>query len=143
VVAYAIIDAVDAAWIGQWRWCLAPSGYAVRRDPNGGTLRMNRELLGLIKGDKSEGDHVNRDRLDNRRANLRVATKAENRQNRTPFQGGTSRYRGVWRHPDTGHCQAYVSVNRKKIYLGYFKSEEEAAEVARAARAKMLPYATD
>ena len=72
-------------------------------------------------------DHINRDRLDNRRANLRMATNAQNQANVTKRQGMTSRYKGVSRHTATGRWQARISVEGKQMHLGYFAHEADAA----------------
>jgi hypothetical protein len=58
----------------QRRWYLngsATAGYAVSTEHKRMVL-MSREILGLERGDKREADHENRDRLDNRRSNLRA-----------------------------------------------------------------------
>ena len=71
VVGHTLIDDADAR-LADFTWRLGRTGYAVRwRD--GGTIYLHREVLGLERGDGLEADHVNRDRLDNRRANLRAA----------------------------------------------------------------------
>lgn len=87
IIAYALVDDEDFDWLNQSRWCLSSHGYAIRNVPTpergiiGRHIAMHRELLDLKFGDPRQGDHVNRDRLDNRRCNLRVATHAENMQN--------------------------------------------------------------
>ena len=79
--------------ISKWKvWSYSNSGYAMRGTTAGGkksrgytakdaaekTRLMHRQILGLIHGDGKEVDHINKDRLDNRRANLRVVTRKEN-----------------------------------------------------------------
>lgn len=80
-IAFTIVDAADARWLLEHRWGLGSDGYATRRRP-GVAIRMHREILGLAAGDGRHTDHINRDKLDNRRANLRVVTAAQNMQNR-------------------------------------------------------------
>lgn len=92
----AIVDA-DALPILQGVWCFDKIGYAVKRNPStGGRVSMHRIIVG-VEGDKdSLIDHINGNMLDNRRENLRVATKGENavnvRRNRADNKTG---YRGV------------------------------------------------
>lgn len=143
--AYAIVDAVDADWLNQWRWHLDNRGYAVRTARSDGRLRMiqmHRAVLGLTPGDGLEGDHINRDRLDNRRSNLRSVTKIENRQN-IAGRPGSSMYRGVYWNKAASKWQAYISISGTYRYLGLFTDEHEAGRVARAARLSLMGGAVD
>lgn len=104
---------------------------------------LHRLLLGLAHGDKREGDHRNRNRLDYRRQNLRIVSKGANGQNVSSSRGATSHYRGVSWVKAISKWMARVETNGKSMYLGVFANETEAAEVARVARKRLLPYATD
>ena len=144
--AYAVIDANDLSWVNQWRWCLNSTGYAVRRvkTPRGARLlRLHRALLELDFDDDIEVDHINRVKLDNRRNNLRPATRDEQMQNIPARRGASSAYRGVRWFARDKKWQATVSHDGRQKHLGYFHSELEAAKVARAARARLMPYAVD
>lgn len=146
-VANAIVDVADHEWLDQWRWCVLQCTYAVRRRPGrGGVILMHREILGLVHGDPREGDHINGVKLDNRRANLRIATHAENAQNRhrgTGYGRGTSRYRGVGWFKPKRKWRARVMVNQRSHHLGYYDSEVEAAAAAAAFRAEVFPFASE
>ncbi len=67
-------------------------------------------------------DHINGNTLDNRRSNLRIATRAQNCQNRVSHKRGIGIHKGCTQNP----WYARISVNRKNINLGYFKTEAEA-----------------
>ena len=136
---YALIDADDAILVSQHRW-YKNNGYAVTMVERR-TVRLHRLLLGLFKADELECDHINRDKLDNRRQNLRRISKDGNKQN-VPSQKGSSIYRGVSRHTD-GKWQAQIQVGGKLHYLGLFVSEIDAADAARLARQRLMPYAVD
>ncbi len=68
-------------------------------------------------------DHINRNRLDNRIENLRLADDHENMQNLVISTKPTA---GTWKSPKTGRYCARVTHKGKKIYLGYFDTQEQA-----------------
>ena len=138
----AIVDDEDYEWLNQWKWCASynpkRSVYvAVRKfqAKNGKrkTLLMSRIILGLKVGDKRQADHINHDTLDNRRANLRICTHAENQHNQRAhrFHNGKpclSQYHGVSWHKAAKKWHARIRNNGKRIYLGCFTSEIAAAQ---------------
>jgi len=147
IAAVALVDEADYADVNRWRWCLGGGGYARRgRTLHVGgeiqrpEIRLHRYLCGLSPGDGLEVDHANRDKLDNRRANLRTVTRAENGQN-LPAGRGRSKYRGVVLVDDRWTAQ--TRLNYRQIYIGRFDTEEEAGAAAAAFRRKHMPMATD
>lgn len=88
-MAYAIVDDVNYDELSQWRWSLDYRGYAIRGERftadglrRQRTVRMHAAVLGSRPG--LDIDHINRNKLDNRRANLRHVTRSENLANRAP-----------------------------------------------------------
>jgi len=71
-------------------------------------------------------DHINRNGLDNRRSNLRLATIAQNAWN-SRRRKNRSGYKGVWYAKDKGRFRAAIWHNNKREYLGYFDSPRQAA----------------
>lgn len=145
IVAVALVDNEDAASVAQHAWRLSSNGYACRgvKGPDGrwgATLLLHRFLLALGPGDDREGDHVNGDKLDNRRANLRLCTRAQNLQNRH-YGYGSSRFRGVTRDDRKNRWVAQHKLKGKRHYIGSFHSELEAARAAQAFRDEHMPYA--
>lgn len=141
---YAMIDRADAQ-LAEHRWYLGTRGYALRqvKIPGRNSSRavfMHREVLGLVQGDGRQADHVNRDKLDNRRMNLRVVTCGENQQNRVGTRA-LSGVRGVHWIGNRGKWAARVKVNGRMVVRGYFDTVEEAAVVAERLRAELHPYA--
>jgi hypothetical protein len=112
-------------------------GYAYRMKKTGrrsvpeDKIMMHRELLGLVHLDGKQGDHINRDRLDNRRANLRVVTSADNSRNTGSRRNSSSKYRGVCLR-DGSRWVAQATFEGHNNYLGSYKIEEEAARVVNA-----------
>jgi hypothetical protein len=112
------------------------------------SILMHREILGLKRGDRRTGDHKNRNRLDNHRSNLRIISWAAQMQNqgKTPHYRGKpteSKYRGVYKVKKGGKWYGGWKAIVGDKYLGYFTSEEAAAEVARQYRLQTMPHALD
>lgn len=102
----------------------------------GVAVLLHRWLLGILDAGRTVlGDHVNGDKLDNRRTNLRVVSPAESSGN---VRGrGSSGARGVY--PCRGRWQARGKRDRRSVHLGTYDTVEEAAEVADAWRREHLP----
>lgn len=149
VVAHTIVDAQDFEALRGRIWRLH-DGYAVTWETTTGVTRMvslHRELLGLSPGDPREGDHIDLDRLNNQRSNLRIVTKAQNLQNKSAYRTSrhgrrTSRHRGVCWDKAKQKWHAYASIDRHMHHLGHYEAEEDAARAASDFRAQRMPYAT-
>lgn len=140
---FAIVDAADYEWLNQWKWYAAwrksiKSFYAARMEKKTRLVLMHREILGLSKGDKREGDHVESAlTLDNRRSNLRVASHAQNSQNKGLQANNKSGFKGVSWAKRQKKWTAHIGANGKHKNLGYFADPEEAHD-AYCAAAKAL-----
>jgi hypothetical protein len=131
---FAIVDPADYARLSRYKWRLCRTKgknvlYAERsvRLPNGKYSRilMHRQLIRPPKGYVI--DNVNGSGLDNRRANLRLATVAQNAWNankRNPRSG----YKGVWLAKDKALWRAAIVCNGKRKHLGYFHNKLTAAQ---------------
>jgi hypothetical protein len=104
--------------------------YAARQQ-EGRIVWMHRLILGLAADDPLESDHINHDKLDNRRENLRIASPSQNNVNRRKQAGTSSRFIGVQWHKQSKKWRAVMQVNGKRKHLGYFPIEDE-IEAARA-----------
>jgi hypothetical protein len=148
---FAIVDPADYQHLAKFKWRLCKTKgknvlYAERsiRLPDGKYSRilMHRQIikdkLTAIRSTLSANlviDHINGNGLDNRRANLRLATVAQNAWNskrRSPRSG----YKGVWLDKDKRLWRAAIVCNRKRIHLGYFKTKTAAAQAYDAAAKK-------
>jgi len=87
-------------------------------------IQMHREILGLTDP-KQKVDHINGNRLDNRRENLRVVTDSQNHMNRVKGPG-TSKYKGVSRC-GKNRWRVFIGKDYKKYRYGPFTDEVEAA----------------
>jgi hypothetical protein len=130
----AIVDNEHYEWLAKVKWYVITPGkcsYAAHDtyiDEKRHCIYMHRLVMGLAM--KNSGstlvDHINGDSLDNRRENLRFATKAQNSWN-VPALGGSSKYKGVQKHGQCAGWTAGIKANNVRHYLGLFKTESEAA----------------
>lgn len=126
---FAMVDDEDYIFLSQWKWQAKKhrnTYYAVR------TIHVKRKSVGVIWMHRVINktptglvtDHIDRNGLNNQKSNLRTSSISENNRN-SMYKNGTSKYKGVgfkgnkWR--------ARISVNKKQIHLGVFKSQEDAA----------------
>lgn len=136
---FSKVDDSDYEYLSRFKWCAMRaknSFYAGRARSKKSkigpmTIMMHREILKSPAG--LQVDHENGDGLDNQRHNLRAATRVQNSHEfRTPFEGKTSRFRGVsWqkRGSRKGRWKADIRFEGKKIFLGYSYDESEAARL--------------
>ncbi len=128
-----VVDDEDFLDLHQFSWyVLGHPGkeYAARYGgtTEKGTIHLRMHRLILDAPQNMEVDHINGNRLDNRRCNLRLATRSENGRNRGKNKSiSSSKFKGVTYHSRDQCWQAYIIVNKQKYHLGYFKSEIEAA----------------
>ncbi len=104
----------------QWAWA--------HDVENGGEKRKKVAMHNVIMR-PSEGfivDHINGNGLDNRRSNLRIATRQQNTFN-SVHKGGTSKYKGVALDRESGLWRAYIAKDGKRTWLGRFPDELSAA----------------
>jgi len=137
----AIVDDEDYEYlVSVGRWCYASSGYAAHYFTNAEgqrrTLWMHRLVMARRIGQPTPRgitvDHINRDRLDNRRENLRLATYSEQQSNKGLNKNNSTGLKGVT-HVSPDQFEARIKINRRRIYLGRHATAEAAAEIFAAA----------
>lgn len=125
---FAIVNDYSIKILSDYKWYCSTTGYAVThdiKDKTGKTIvRMHRLLMNAPKG--LLVDHINGNKLDNRIANLRLATKQQNSCNSRRYKSNTSGIKGVSLVKYSGRWRAYIVINRKQIHLGIFSTKEEA-----------------
>ena len=124
---FAIVDAEDYDWLSQYKWCAVKSRetFYAQRWSNGRVVGMHRVIMHAPKGVIC--DHKNHNGLDNRKSNLRLCTSAQNQYNKRPKKGCASRYKGVVLRSDCKRWRARIGFNGKRIHLGDFDNQMEAA----------------
>lgn len=128
---YCIVNATDYDWLMQWKWQAKKHSngyYAQRSERSKGIcigIPMHRVILGLQHGDPLTGDHKDPlGTLDNRRENLRVATRCENQSNRRTPRSNTLGFKGISRQRDEWRARIYAQGQSKE--LGTFATKEQA-----------------
>lgn len=115
-----IVDAEDHRFLSRFNWCLQSQGYAYHNKLS----YMHRFLLGYPN--RQDVDHINGVRTDNRLANLRICSRAENSRNTASKTASASLYKGVYRSNGCG-WRAAIRERGRQVHLGCFRDEVEAA----------------
>lgn len=124
-------DHKDIGLIDQYKWYINARGYVV--STNQEKVYMHRLIMGNPNGCV---DHINGDKSDNRRCNLRVCTQRENTMNSKISKNNTSGYKGVSWNKALCKWQAYIMVNYRRKHLGYHSDRSYAAQVYNSAAVK-------
>ena len=133
---YALVDDADYTWLNQHKWYAHKdhSGdfYVMRHSPmirgKQHLIHMHRFILALEKGDKRQGDHINHNTLDNRQSNLRICTNQQNAFNQKSHSNTSSQFKGVYWNKNKKKWRTQIVIKGKTKHIGYFDTEEEAAE---------------
>lgn len=119
------VDEETAEWAEGMKWHLHKGYAAVTRGSGKAAKRLYLHRMLMEAGDRKVIDHVNGNKLDNRRENLRVASVSQNGANVGKLSTNKSGLKGVVPHGD--RYRAYIHKERKTRYLGTFDSADEAA----------------
>ena len=136
----ALVDDEDYEYLRQWKWYYGceggknKSGYAVRSitNPKRALIFMHRVIMSTPTG--METDHINCNKIDNRKENLRVCTRLQNKKNNPLMKNNKTGYKGV--SINNNRYKVKISVNKKQIHLGYFDKVEDAAKTYNLAALK-------
>ena len=132
----AIIDKEELEKIKDFKWVTrGPEGYAISRCKNSGKIvRMHRIIMG-VTNPKLDVDHINHDTLDNRKQNLRVCKHHKNCANKRTDRNSTG-ITGVGKRKGLNKYNAYITVKKKNIHLGYFHELSDAIKARKKAEIK-------
>ncbi|MBU1517550.1 MAG: ATP-binding cassette domain-containing protein [Planctomycetes bacterium] len=125
---FALVDAEDYRKLSEYDWQYVQNkggNHYGARIEGGKIVYMHRQIMNAPKG--SIIDHKDREGLNNTKNNLRFVTFAENNRNRRRVKG-VSKYRGVSRIKNRNKWQASITYNYRRIYLGHFDNQEDAAK---------------
>lgn len=137
--AEVFIDDSIANTIPEKGWHINSHGYAVRQIRVGGkkkTIYMHHLILPAKKG--YDIDHINMNKLDNRRKNLRYVTRSQNILNMAPKSNNKSGHTGVSFDRARGKWRAYIGGSKTRIELGYYSDKKLAINARNKAKQKMF-----
>jgi hypothetical protein len=126
---HVLVDKEDFDWLNKYNWYLI-NGYAGTQI-NKKKVYMH-SLLNKTNG-KLQTDHINQNKLDNRRKNLRSVTLLQNSRNRDKNKNNTSGYKGVTWVKGRNRWLAHIKVNFKLVNLGRFININDAIKARKEA----------
>lgn len=121
---FALVDDEDFDWLNQWKWHYDGS-YAAHKASK--KVYMHRLINKTLSGFQT--DHINRDKLDNQRNNLRTVSSSQNSLNitvRTDNKSGTT---GVFWRQDRRKWSVYINKDGKRRYLGHHVNLNDAIKI--------------
>lgn len=134
---FALLDKSDLERFSNWTWHFNRKGYAARLQYRGPDRCDSIVYLHRAIMDEPEGlvDHRNRNKLDCRKENLRIATKRQNNGNmgkRQQVNGASSRFKGVCFDNGKKRWLAQGRDNSRMVFIGRFTNETDAARAYNA-----------
>jgi hypothetical protein len=120
---YVYVDAADYEWLSQYKWSYV-NGYATRYE-KGRTISMHRQIMRPPKG--MVVDHIDGNKLNNCRVNMRNCTPQENAHNQAKRIGSSSKFKGVFRRRACGRYGAQTRFQGELVWFGLYDDEVEAA----------------
>lgn len=132
-----LIDKDKYADVSKHVWHIDKNMYVIAKNENGKIIKLHRYLMELSSDDRNEVDHINRNTLDNRIRNLRLADRSLNCFNRGRSKYNTSGATGVYKMHGYGNkwC-AQINYAGKRHYLGSFNSVTDALNARKQAEQK-------
>jgi hypothetical protein len=140
----AIVDDADFAFLNQWSWQVSKKGYAVRSVHLGKIAGRYKKTAAIMHRILTAAphylqvDHINGNKVDNRKANLRLCTNGQNKQNGAGYKNSTSKYRGVSWHSGMRQWYAQIQKDKRKYTIGWFENEVDAAKAYNRRASKLF-----
>ena len=120
---FALVDDQDFEWLNQWKWCVSNNNYAVRIQ-NKKAILMHRLIMNTPT--EFDTDHINNDKLDNRRSNLRIVTRSQNMMNVGIRKNNKSGYKNIVWDRQLKHWRVKIMKDYQNIDQKLFKNLSEA-----------------
>lgn len=130
---YALVDDADAALLNGFKFYVGTSngGYPTSSFDKNTSKYLHRLMHHFIlpKQEGVEVDHINRNKLDNRRCNLRYVTRSQNIRNQGLRKDNKSGHTGIWYNPSKRKWRLIIRIENVLYCIGGFHSLEEAVEI--------------
>jgi hypothetical protein len=124
----AIVDDELYEYLSQWKWFYHKNGYAMRSYRENGKYKKERMHRSVLRApDGYDVDHINGDKLDNRKSNLRSATRSQNNYNKSVQRNTTSGFKGVSWSKQRNKWRSRIFVDKREMHLGFFEYKIDAA----------------
>ncbi len=146
----ALIDSDQIEKVGRYRWGVMRGKHGAfyvianlpHKDGCGGQILLHRLVMDAATG--ALVDHIDHNPLNNTRANLRLASNGQNMQNLTrATKRSASGVLNVYWYKAYQKWEAGITVNHKRVKLGYFKDIRDAEAAVKRARAALMPYSQE
>ena len=122
----SLIDLDDVDKIKNNNWYIHKAGMVMSRISSDKHVKLHRYIMDFPTG--KDIDHINHDKLDNRKSNLRICSHKQNARNTKKMIKETSSiYKGVSFRSNYNNWRSFIKTNEKQIHLGIFENEIDAA----------------
>lgn len=132
-IARTLIDLEDVEKCKQHKWHLIRYGYVTCRVDNT-KIFLHRYIMNAPNNKKV--DHINHNKLDNRKEKLRIVTPLQNNRNKSKLKSNKSGVTGVYWNKSMKKWSATIGINYKMIHLGSYDDFDEAVKARKEAEEK-------
>ncbi len=126
---FVIVDDDDFDTLNSYSWHISGYGYASRYTgggrKNASSITMHRQIMNEPNG--IGVDHINGNKLDNRKCNLRLASQSQNNMNARPRKNSTSPYKGVYWNEGKNRWTCRLQKENQPVHIGHFLTQRDAA----------------
>jgi len=126
IEVFSLVSNEDFNLLNKYKWHTSSDGYARTQVSRGKFLLMHQLINNTPKG--FDTDHINRNKLDNRRENLRTATRSLNNINSGLSIRNTSGHKGIDFYKRVKKWRVRISFENKNVSLGYFDDLKDAIQ---------------
>lgn len=124
-----IIDTDDIQRVSEIFWHMGKDGYIIYTKPGMDTIRLHNFIMNVTPNKKFHIDHINRNRSDCRKCNLRLVTAQQNSMNSSIIRSSATKLRGITFDKSSGRYKARIGLNDRRIMLGSSKDPIECAQM--------------
>ena len=125
----AIVDDEDFEYLSHWKWHIIGeyAGRSSQRNVEGKRMAILMHRIILKPPDGMDTDHINHNKLDNRKCNLRICTRSQNVANGFTRSDNKTGIKGVHWHKGVNKWIAEICINGKNQHIGVYKNKDDAA----------------